>query len=67
MSFGSEVNWQVFGEGEQGIERQKLKIVKGSEYIMDGTNVGAGYLMGLGKLLTSESDFNQILQKLQED
>lgn len=54
MSLGSGVNFQLYGEGEKGFERQKTidpSLTKsGDGYFLEGTSLGAGFLMGLGKL-----------------
>ena len=67
VSLGSGVNWQIFGEGDKGIERKKVNEKVYDDFIMDGTNLGAGFLMGLGKLLTQEKDYPSILAKMRKD
>ena len=67
VSLGSGVNWQTFGEGEHGIERKKVKNKVYDDYIMDGTNLGAGFIMGLGKMLTQENNYSSILSKMKKD
>lgn len=49
------MNFQLYGKGDQGYERQKAKDVKmslGDGFFLEGTCLGAGYLMGLGRMLT---------------
>ena len=67
VSLGSGVNWQIFGEGEEGIERKKVKSKVYDDYIMDGSNLGAGFIMGLGKMLTQEKEYTSILAKMKKD
>jgi hypothetical protein len=56
MSLGSGVNFQLYGEGERGFERQQTKDCEltksGDGYFLEGTSLGAGFLMGIGKLCT---------------
>lgn len=56
MSLGSGLNFQLYGEGEKGFERQKSKdpslTKSGDGFFLEGTSLGAGFLMGVGKLWT---------------
>lgn len=66
VSLGSGVNWQIFGQGQggQAIERKRLEEGPKGEFIMEGTNLGAGFLMGLGRLLTGETNYGAILSRM---
>ena len=64
MSVGSGVNFQLYGSTEKGIERLAASdpsLTTGDGYFLEGTSLGAGFLMGVGKLLTSEEDYSVIL------
>ena len=38
----------------------------GDGYFLDGTSLGAGFLMGLGRICTGETDYSKILTKMRE-
>jgi hypothetical protein len=66
MSLGTGCNWQIFGDGDNGIERKQVEgAIHG--FLLEGTNLGAGFLMGFGKLLTDEKGYTSILAKLKDE
>lgn len=55
MSFGSGVNFQLYGDSENGFERKPAKdkaLTAGDGYFLEGTSLGAGFLKGLCRLKT---------------
>jgi hypothetical protein len=38
----------------------------GDGYFLEGTSLGAGFIMGVGKLCTGETEYPNILSKLKE-
>lgn len=53
VSLGSGVNYQLYGQTENGFNRKTAKdklLTTGDGFFLEGTSLGAGFLMGLGRL-----------------
>jgi pantothenate kinase len=69
MSLGTGVNFQKFEVGEKGFERRQaedLATAGPDGFFLGGTSLGAGFLMGLGKLVSGESDYSAIMEQMKE-
>lgn len=69
MSLGTGVNFQKFEVGEKGFERRQAEdpSTAGPDgYFLGGTSLGAGFLMGVGKLVSGQSDYPAILEEMKE-
>lgn len=64
------MNYQKYGRGQKGYERKKAEDISTAStadgYLLAGTSLGAGFLMGLGRLMTGERDFAILLRLMQE-
>lgn len=70
MSLGSGVNYQLYGQSEMGIQRlpaKDKKLTAGDGFFLEGTSLGAGFLMGLGRLWSGERNFNELLNRMKTE
>lgn len=70
MSLGSGVNFQLYGDSGKGFERKPAKdkaLAAGDEFFLEGTCLGAGFLMGLSRLKTEEQDFTILLKRMKKE
>ena len=71
MSLGSGVNYQLYGKNEKGVFNRKavsdVALTAGGDgYFLEGTCLGGGFLMGVGRLATQEKDYAVLLNRLKE-
>ena len=70
MSLGSGVNFQLYEDSGKGFERKHAKdkaITAGDGFFLEGTCLGAGFLMGLSRLKTEEQNFTILLKRMKEE